>query len=100
MLVQSKTKNNPYSFFITFHLQNIYDDPLATAFSKGVFVKDLVLLYTDTCNFAIQLVGDAVVGKEMAAKLTFKNPLPQVLKKVKFRIEGLGLQKVREISYG
>lgn len=52
------------------------------------------------CNFAIQLVGDAVVGKEMAAKLTFKNPLPQVLKKVKFRIEGLGLQKVREISYG
>ncbi|KAG7323416.1 hypothetical protein KOW79_013118 [Hemibagrus wyckioides] len=53
-----------------------------------------------TPDIIITPVGDAVVGKEMAAKITFKNPLPHVLKKVKFRIEGLGLQNIREISYG
>ncbi|KAF5893499.1 protein-glutamine gamma-glutamyltransferase K-like, partial [Clarias magur] len=63
---------------------------LATQFNFRLRTPDII----------ITPVGDAVVGKQMAAKLTFKNPLPQVLKKVKFRIEGLGLQNIREISYG
>ncbi|GAA6066409.1 protein-glutamine gamma-glutamyltransferase K-like, partial [Tachysurus ichikawai] len=63
---------------------------LATQFNFRLRTPDII----------ITSVGDAVVGKEMSAKLTFKNPLPQVLKKVKFRIEGLGLQNIREISYG
>uniref|UniRef100_W5K0A4 Protein-glutamine gamma-glutamyltransferase K n=1 Tax=Astyanax mexicanus TaxID=7994 RepID=W5K0A4_ASTMX len=53
-----------------------------------------------TPDILITPIGDAVVGKEMSAKFTFRNPLPRILKNVKFRIEGLGLQNVREISYG
>ncbi|XP_060793691.1 protein-glutamine gamma-glutamyltransferase K-like isoform X2 [Neoarius graeffei] len=53
-----------------------------------------------TPDIIITPVGDAVVGREVAATITFKNPLPQVLKNVKIRIEGLGLQNIREISYG
>ncbi|MCJ8742010.1 hypothetical protein PDJAM_G00077350 [Pangasius djambal] len=45
-------------------------------------------------------VGDAVVGKEMAAKITFKNPLTRILKNVTFRIEGLGLLNAKDILYG
>ncbi|MCI4387790.1 hypothetical protein PGIGA_G00078190 [Pangasianodon gigas] len=63
---------------------------LATQFNFRLRTPDII----------ITPVGDAVVGKEMTAIITFKNPLPQVLKKVKFRIEGLGLQNIREISYG
>ncbi|XP_030642757.1 protein-glutamine gamma-glutamyltransferase K [Chanos chanos] len=53
-----------------------------------------------TPDLAITPVGAAVVGKEMAAKIVFTNPLPRTLKNVVFRVEGLGLQNVREISYG
>ncbi|XP_060749810.1 protein-glutamine gamma-glutamyltransferase K-like [Tachysurus vachellii] len=63
---------------------------LATQFNFRLRTPDII----------ITPVGDAVVGKVMSAKLIFKNPLPQVLKNVKFRIEGLGLQNIREISYG
>ncbi|KAF7696286.1 hypothetical protein HF521_006380 [Silurus meridionalis] len=63
---------------------------LATQFNFRLRTPDII----------ITPVGDAVVGKKMAATITFKNPLPQILKKVKFRIEGLGLQNIREISYG
>ncbi|XP_072297069.1 protein-glutamine gamma-glutamyltransferase K-like [Eucyclogobius newberryi] len=44
--------------------------------------------------------GDAVVGKEMAAKITFTNPLPRTLKDVVFRVEGLGLQKGHVVVVG
>ncbi|TSL61139.1 Protein-glutamine gamma-glutamyltransferase K [Bagarius yarrelli] len=50
-------------------------------------------------NIIITPKGRAVVGKKMAVTLTFKNPLPQILKRVKFRIEGLGMQN-KEIPYG
>ncbi|XP_017573407.1 protein-glutamine gamma-glutamyltransferase K-like [Pygocentrus nattereri] len=63
---------------------------LATQFNFRLRTPDII----------ITPLGDAVVGKEMAAKFVFKNPLPRMLKNVKFRIEGLGLQNVREISYG
>ncbi|KAJ8357746.1 hypothetical protein SKAU_G00205400 [Synaphobranchus kaupii] len=53
-----------------------------------------------TPDLSITPVGDAVVGKEMAAKISFTNPLPRVLKRVVFRVEGLGLQSVREIAVG
>uniref|UniRef100_A0A4W4FM61 Protein-glutamine gamma-glutamyltransferase K n=2 Tax=Electrophorus electricus TaxID=8005 RepID=A0A4W4FM61_ELEEL len=53
-----------------------------------------------TPDIIITPVGKPVVGKEMSAEFTFKNPLPHVLKNVKFRIEGLGLQSAREIAYG
>ncbi|KAM9445694.1 protein-glutamine gamma-glutamyltransferase K-like [Clarias gariepinus] len=51
-------------------------------------------------NITITPVGDAVLGKEMAANITFKNPLPCVLKNVKFHIEGLGLMKAKDVCYG
>lgn len=47
-----------------------------------------------------QPLGEAVVGKEMAAKITFTNPLPRTLKGVVFRVEGLGLQKGHEVVVG
>ncbi|XP_072552393.1 protein-glutamine gamma-glutamyltransferase K-like [Salminus brasiliensis] len=63
---------------------------LATQFNFRLRTPDII----------ITPIGGAVVGKEMTAKFTFKNPLPRILKNVRFRIEGLGLQNVREISYG
>uniref|UniRef100_A0A8C5H1I0 Protein-glutamine gamma-glutamyltransferase K n=1 Tax=Gouania willdenowi TaxID=441366 RepID=A0A8C5H1I0_GOUWI len=45
-------------------------------------------------------LGEAVVGKEMGAKITFTNPLPRTLKNVVFRVEGLGLQKGHEVVVG
>ncbi|XP_060749811.1 protein-glutamine gamma-glutamyltransferase K-like [Tachysurus vachellii] len=63
---------------------------LATRFNFRLRTPDLV----------ITPVGDAVVGKEMAANITFKNPLPRILKNVMFRIEGLGLMKANNIAYG
>lgn len=41
-----------------------------------------------------------MVGKEMAAKITFTNPLPRMLNGVLFRVEGLGLQKGHEVFVG
>ncbi|KAE8291345.1 Protein-glutamine gamma-glutamyltransferase K [Larimichthys crocea] len=53
-----------------------------------------------TPDLIIAPLGDAVVGKEMAAKITFTNPLPRMLKGVVFRVEGLGLQKGHEVVVG
>ncbi|XP_060793687.1 protein-glutamine gamma-glutamyltransferase K [Neoarius graeffei] len=53
-----------------------------------------------TPNIILTPVGDAVVGSEMVAKITFKNPLPHVLKNVTFRIEGLGLLNAKDILHG
>ncbi|CAI5642153.1 unnamed protein product [Oreochromis niloticus] len=53
-----------------------------------------------TPDITIKPIGDAVVGKEMAAKITFTNPLPSTLKGVVFRVEGLGLQKGHEVVVG
>uniref|UniRef100_A0A668AS23 Protein-glutamine gamma-glutamyltransferase K n=1 Tax=Myripristis murdjan TaxID=586833 RepID=A0A668AS23_9TELE len=53
-----------------------------------------------TPDLNIKPLGEAVVGKEMAAKITFTNPLPRMLKGVIFRVEGLGLQKGHEVIVG
>nr|XP_061795153.1 protein-glutamine gamma-glutamyltransferase K-like [Nerophis lumbriciformis] len=53
-----------------------------------------------TPDLNITPLGKAVVGKEMAAKITFTNPLPKMLKDVVFRVEGLGLQKGHEVFVG
>ncbi|XP_066578969.1 protein-glutamine gamma-glutamyltransferase K [Amia ocellicauda] len=53
-----------------------------------------------TPDLIITPIGDAVVGREMSAKITFTNPLPHPLKDVVFRLEGLGLQSVREVAMG
>ncbi|KAI3374438.1 hypothetical protein L3Q82_006263 [Scortum barcoo] len=53
-----------------------------------------------TPDLNITPLGDAVVGKEMAAKITFTNPLPRMLKGVVFRVEGLGLQRGHEVVVG
>ncbi|XP_043080830.1 protein-glutamine gamma-glutamyltransferase K isoform X2 [Puntigrus tetrazona] len=53
-----------------------------------------------TSDLVIKPEGDAVVGKEIKATVVFRNPLKLTLKNVKFRFEGLGLQSVREVSYG
>lgn len=55
---------------------------------------------TDLLRLSRQPVGEAVVGKEMAAKITFTNPLPRTLKGVVFRVEGLGLQRGHEVVVG
>lgn len=52
------------------------------------------------CDSSHQPLGEAVVGKEMAAKITFTNPLPRMLVGVVFRVEGLGLQKGHEVVVG
>lgn len=53
-----------------------------------------------TPDITITPLGEAVVGKEMAAKIMFTNPLPRTLKEVVFRVEGLGLQKGHEVVVG
>ncbi|XP_029309342.1 protein-glutamine gamma-glutamyltransferase K [Cottoperca gobio] len=53
-----------------------------------------------TPDLNIMPLGEAFVGKEMAAKITFTNPLPRMLKGVVFRVEGLGLQKGHEVVVG
>ncbi|XP_035526034.1 protein-glutamine gamma-glutamyltransferase K [Morone saxatilis] len=53
-----------------------------------------------TPDLKIEPLGEAVVGKEMSAKITFTNPLPRLLKGVVFRVEGLGLQKGHEVVVG
>ncbi|XP_076018263.1 protein-glutamine gamma-glutamyltransferase K [Genypterus blacodes] len=53
-----------------------------------------------TPNLTVLPLGEAMVGKEMAAKITFTNPLPRTLKDVVFRVEGLGLQKGHEVIVG
>ncbi|XP_056588343.1 transglutaminase 1 like 4 [Triplophysa dalaica] len=53
-----------------------------------------------TPDLTITPVGEAVMGKELTVKISFQNPLQQVLKNVLFRIEGLGMQSVRKILYG
>uniref|UniRef100_A0A3Q0R6B7 Protein-glutamine gamma-glutamyltransferase K n=1 Tax=Amphilophus citrinellus TaxID=61819 RepID=A0A3Q0R6B7_AMPCI len=53
-----------------------------------------------TPDITITPIGEAVVGKEMTAKITFTNPLTQTLKGVVFRVEGLGLQMGHEVIVG
>ncbi|XP_030608300.1 protein-glutamine gamma-glutamyltransferase K [Archocentrus centrarchus] len=53
-----------------------------------------------TPDITITPIGEAVVGKEMTAKITFTNPLTQTLKGVVFRVEGLGLQMGHEVIIG
>ncbi|XP_049603487.1 protein-glutamine gamma-glutamyltransferase K [Syngnathus scovelli] len=53
-----------------------------------------------TPDLIVTPLGKAVVGKEMAAKITFTNPLPRMLMGVIFRVEGLGLQKGHEVFVG
>lgn len=58
-------------------------------------------LVVKVCSSTFQPDGDTVVvGKELKVTIVFQNPLKRTLKNVKFRIEGLGLQSVREVSYG
>ncbi|KAA0706761.1 Protein-glutamine gamma-glutamyltransferase K [Triplophysa tibetana] len=63
---------------------------LATQFSFRLRTPDIL----------ITTVGDAVLGKELSVEFVFRNPLRCTLKNVKFHIEGLGMQSIREISYG
>ncbi|KAM6963026.1 protein-glutamine gamma-glutamyltransferase K-like [Aplochiton taeniatus] len=63
---------------------------LATQFSFRLRTPDLI----------IKPIGDAVVGKKMAAEISFTNPLPRMLKGVVFRLEGLGLLRVRKVTVG
>ncbi|CAL8277895.1 unnamed protein product [Lota lota] len=53
-----------------------------------------------TPDLELKAVGEAVVGKEMAAKISFTNPLPRTLQGVTFRVEGLGLQKGHKVVVG
>ncbi|CAL8347821.1 unnamed protein product [Merluccius merluccius] len=53
-----------------------------------------------TPDLDIKPLGEAVVGKEMGAKITFTNPLSRTLKNVVFRVEGLGLQKGHKVVVG
>lgn len=75
------------SFSTLFSLQTLF---------LGFFLVTLLTPF----DSSLQPLGEAVVGKEMAAKITFTNPLPQTLKSVVFRVEGLGLQQGHEVVVG
>nr|XP_055057400.1 protein-glutamine gamma-glutamyltransferase K [Misgurnus anguillicaudatus] len=53
-----------------------------------------------TPDLNIEPIGEAYVGKEMTAKITFKNPLPCTLRNVVVRVEGLGLRDLHPIKVG
>ncbi|KAM4629205.1 protein-glutamine gamma-glutamyltransferase K-like [Polymixia lowei] len=63
---------------------------LATQFSFRLRTPDLI----------IKPIGEAVVGRKMAAEISFTNPLPRMLKGVGLRVEGPGLLGVRRIAVG
>ncbi|KAJ3599729.1 hypothetical protein NHX12_033685 [Muraenolepis orangiensis] len=63
---------------------------LATQFSFRLRTPDLV----------IKPIGEAVVGKTMAAEMSFTNPLPHALRAVVLRVEGLGLLGIRKTAVG
>ncbi|XP_066508875.1 protein-glutamine gamma-glutamyltransferase K-like [Hoplias malabaricus] len=53
-----------------------------------------------TPDIIIEPLGEAYVGKEASAKLTFTNPLPCTLSNVVVRVEGLGLRDLHPINVG
>ncbi|KAK9534403.1 hypothetical protein VZT92_008252 [Zoarces viviparus] len=53
-----------------------------------------------TPDIIIKPIVRAVVGEKLAVKISFTNPLPQVLKAVIFHVEGLGLLTAHKIHYG
>uniref|UniRef100_A0A671SPC4 Protein-glutamine gamma-glutamyltransferase K n=1 Tax=Sinocyclocheilus anshuiensis TaxID=1608454 RepID=A0A671SPC4_9TELE len=53
-----------------------------------------------TPDLNIEPMGEAYVGKEMSAKITFTNPLPCTLRNVVIRVEGLGLRDLHPIRVG
>uniref|UniRef100_A0A8C1QHP6 Protein-glutamine gamma-glutamyltransferase K n=1 Tax=Cyprinus carpio TaxID=7962 RepID=A0A8C1QHP6_CYPCA len=53
-----------------------------------------------TPDLEIEPIGEAYVGKETSAKITFTNPLPCVLRNVVIRVEGLGLRDLHPIRVG
>ncbi|KAL6468100.1 hypothetical protein MHYP_G00237770 [Metynnis hypsauchen] len=53
-----------------------------------------------TPDISIEPLGEAFVGKEASAKLTFTNPLPCTLRNVVVRVEGLGLRNLHPINVG
>ncbi|XP_056599191.1 protein-glutamine gamma-glutamyltransferase K [Triplophysa dalaica] len=53
-----------------------------------------------TPDIKIEPVGEAYVGKEASAKITFTNPLPCTLRNVVVRVEGLGLRDLHPIKVG
>ncbi|XP_058274399.1 protein-glutamine gamma-glutamyltransferase K [Hemibagrus wyckioides] len=53
-----------------------------------------------TPDIFVEPVGEAFVGKEATAKLTFTNPLPCTLRNVVLRVEGLGLRNLHPIKVG
>ncbi|GAA6092427.1 protein-glutamine gamma-glutamyltransferase K [Tachysurus ichikawai] len=53
-----------------------------------------------TPDIHVEPIGEAFVGKEATAKLTFTNPLPCSLRNVVLRVEGLGLRNLHPIKVG
>uniref|UniRef100_A0A673LN91 Protein-glutamine gamma-glutamyltransferase K n=1 Tax=Sinocyclocheilus rhinocerous TaxID=307959 RepID=A0A673LN91_9TELE len=53
-----------------------------------------------TPDLHIEPIGEACVGKETSAKITFTNPLPCTLRNVVIRVEGLGLRDLHPIRVG
>ncbi|XP_028284183.1 protein-glutamine gamma-glutamyltransferase K [Parambassis ranga] len=89
------------------HYQNQLVDQAALMLTLSGRVSETQQVLANQTTFRLRTpdlnitpVGEAVVGKEMAAKITFTNPLPRTLKSVVFRVEGLGLQKGHEVVVG
>ncbi|XP_027006519.1 protein-glutamine gamma-glutamyltransferase K [Tachysurus fulvidraco] len=53
-----------------------------------------------TPDIHVEPIGEAFVGKQATAKLTFTNPLPCTLRNVVLRVEGLGLRNLHPIKVG
>uniref|UniRef100_A0A6Q2XYU7 Protein-glutamine gamma-glutamyltransferase K n=1 Tax=Esox lucius TaxID=8010 RepID=A0A6Q2XYU7_ESOLU len=89
---------NTSSLLRTFTLNS----QVAVMYYTGVLKATIKKDQTPQCfrMFPSQPIGEAVMGKKMSAEISFTNPLPHKLKNVVFRVEGLGLQSVRQISVG
>ncbi|XP_078501069.1 protein-glutamine gamma-glutamyltransferase K isoform X1 [Lissotriton helveticus] len=53
-----------------------------------------------TPDLTITVTGEALVGKQIIAEITFTNPLNQQLHNCEFHVEGPGLQRPKVVSVG
>ncbi|XP_016134737.1 protein-glutamine gamma-glutamyltransferase K-like [Sinocyclocheilus grahami] len=105
-LKPQETKTIPWTLLYKEYMKHLVDQGALMLAVTGRVNETRQILATQfnfrlrTPDLIITALGDAVVGKELTVKITFQNPLSQVLRNVLFRIEGLGMQSIRKIAYG
>uniref|UniRef100_A0A673ITC0 Protein-glutamine gamma-glutamyltransferase K n=1 Tax=Sinocyclocheilus rhinocerous TaxID=307959 RepID=A0A673ITC0_9TELE len=105
-LKPQETKTIPWTLQYNEYMNHLVDQGALMLTVTGRVNQTKQILATQlnfrlrTPDLIITPLEDAVVGKELTVKITFQNPLSQVLKNVLFRIEGLGMQSIRMIEHG